>query len=36
MVSVMDEEAITMVAGNRFPQLLERPLRCWMRGHIDV
>src|SRR5213593_228605 len=35
-VPVMDAEAIAMVEGNCFPQLLERPRRCRMRGHIDV
>ena len=35
-VAVMDEEAIGMVRGKGFTQLLQRPLRRGRRGHIDV
>ena len=35
-IAVMDEEAVVMVRWNRFTQLLQRPFRRWMRGHIDM
>jgi hypothetical protein len=35
-VPVMDQEALGVVTWERFAQLLERPLGCRMRGHIDV
>ena len=35
-VAIMNQEAIAMVCGNGFTQLLERPWRRGMRGHIDV
>jgi len=35
-IAVMEQEAVAVVRWDRFAQLLERPLRWRMRGHIDV
>ena len=35
-VSIMDEEAVAMVSGDGFAQLLERPWGCGMGRHIAV
>ena len=35
-IAVMEQEAIAVVRWDRFAQLLQRPLRCRMRCHIDV
>ena len=32
----MDQEPIGVIRGNGFTQLLQRPLRRRMRGHIDM
>jgi len=35
-IAVMDQEAVGMVSGNRFAQLLQGPRRCWMRRDIGM
>ena len=35
-IAIVDEERVTMVRGDGFPQLLQRPRRCWVLRHITV
>ena len=35
-VAVANEKAVGMIAGNRLPELLQSPLRRWVRGEIAV
>ena len=35
-IAVVDQELIRMVAGDGFPELLQCPVRGWMRSHVVI